>query len=49
LRLVEDDEGFLQRASAHIGQRYGLYDLVLAQVAELLRAQQRVESVVKRL
>ena len=47
LRLVQDDEGMVQRAAAHVGQRGDLDGLLLEQALHLLEAHQVIESVVQ--
>ena len=48
LRLVEDDEGVVQRAAPHEGERGDLDDLPLEEPPDLLVAEDVVEGVVER-
>ena len=48
LRLVENDEGMVQRAPAHVGERRDLDAAALEQLADLLEPHQVVERVVER-
>ena len=49
LRLVEDDEGVVQRAAAHVGQRRDLHGAVLQEFLELRGRDHVVQRVVQRL
>ena len=48
LRLVEDHERIVERASAHVGQRRDLDDVLLQQLDHLLHAEHFVQRVVQR-
>ena len=48
LRLIEDDEGIVQRAAAHVGERSDLDGAFLGQRRDLLRLQHVVEGIVQR-
>ena len=48
LRLVEDDEGLVQRASAHVGERRDLDDVALDELRNAVEAEHLVEGVVDR-
>ncbi|MCY1296185.1 hypothetical protein D9M70_455600 [compost metagenome] len=48
LRLVEDDEGVVQRAPAHIGQRRDLDHLALEHLLRAVEAEQVIQRVVQR-
>ena len=48
LRLVHDDEGVIQGATAHKGQRRNLNDILLQHLVHLVRLQQIIEGVVER-
>eukprot|EP01022_Parablepharisma_sp_SALTPOND_P035640 TRINITY_DN959_c0_g7_i1.p1 TRINITY_DN959_c0_g7~~TRINITY_DN959_c0_g7_i1.p1 ORF type:complete len:661 (+),score=231.75 TRINITY_DN959_c0_g7_i1:1723-3705(+) len=48
LRLVEDDEGVVQRASAHVGQRRDLDGLLFEELLGAVEAQQVVQGVIER-
>ena len=48
LRLVEDDEAVVQRASAHVGERRELDRLALEELRRLVEAHQVVHGVVQR-
>ncbi len=48
LRLVEDDEGFIERAAAHVGEGCDLDDVALHEFGHAIEAEHLVEGVVKR-
>jgi hypothetical protein len=48
LRLVENDEGVVQGAAAHVGQRRDLDDVALDELGDPLEAEHLVQRVVQR-